>query len=106
MSLFTRRLPHRHEAVEIQEKRLGYFPKVFRWHGKRYVVEAVERCWSRVFADTDGQPFNDILSRRKCARSATMHASHLCFRVRCREGIFDLYQNVRDNTWRLVPVRA
>jgi hypothetical protein len=27
----------------------------------------------------------------------------LCFRVRCREGMFDLCQNVRDNTWRLVP---
>jgi hypothetical protein len=24
-----------------------------------------------------------------------------CFRVRCREGTFELYQNVRHNTWHI-----
>ncbi len=80
-------LLHQHkprvQAVEVQEKRFGYFPKVFRWRGKRYDVEAVERCWN-----------------------ATRDAPHLCFRVRCREGVFDLHQNVRDNTWHLVPRRT
>ena len=74
------RKPHRRDAVEIQEKRFGYFPKVFRWRGKRYAVNAVERCWT------------------------SRLTPQLCFRVRCREGTFDLYQNVRDNTWRLVPL--
>lgn len=82
MKLFTRRRSS-HQAVEIREKRFGYFPKTFRWRGKHYNVQAVERCWTT-------------------ARTAP----HLCFRVRCREGIFDLYQNVRDNTWHLVPIHA
>ncbi len=64
------------EAVEIQEKRFGYFPKRFRWRGKVYEVEAVERCWTKA----NGNP-------------------HLCFRVRCQEGSFELYQDVRANTW-------
>jgi len=71
------------QPVEVREKRFGYFPKTFRWRGKFYSVDAVERCWN-----------------------ATYRAPYLCFRVRCREGVFDLYQNVRDNTWRLVPLGA
>ena len=73
----------RREAVEIQEKRFGYFPKTFRWHGRRYDVQAIERCWT-----------------------AVKRSPHLCFRVRCSEGTFDLYQNVHDNTWHLVALRA
>jgi len=73
----------RREPVEIQEKRFGYFPKTFRWRGKRYNVQAVERCWN-----------------------ATRNVPHLCFRVRCQDGTFELYQNVRDNTWHLAQVRA
>lgn len=71
------------QAVEVQEKRFGYFPHVFRWRGTRYQVDAVERCWN-----------------------ATRDAPHLCFRVRCNQAVFELYQNLRDNTWRLVPIRA
>lgn len=67
------------EAVEIQEKRLGYFPKRFRWRGRVYLVEAVERCWTS--------------TRRK---------PRLCFRVRCREGVFDLFQDVKLNAWEIV----
>ena len=77
------RTPRVSQPVEIKEKRFGYFPKTFRWHGKHYVVDAVERCWN-----------------------ATRQAPQLCFRVRCREGVFDLYQNVRDNTWRLVQIQV
>ncbi|OGO39051.1 MAG: hypothetical protein A2Z03_06280 [Chloroflexi bacterium RBG_16_56_8] len=77
----SHRRPRRPEAVEIQEKRFGYFPKVFRWHGKRYDVQAVERCWT-------------VANR----------APRLYFRVRCDEGMFDLYQDVRGNTWHLTPL--
>lgn len=70
------------DAVEIQEKRFGYFPQVFRWQGQRYEVQLVERCWT------------------KMAR-----APRLCFRVRCREGVFDLCQDIHANTWHLVRVR-
>ncbi len=64
------------EAVEIQEKRFGYFPKRFRWHGKVYDVLQVQRCWT----NARGNP-------------------RLCFRVQCEEGIFDLFQDVRANIW-------
>jgi hypothetical protein len=83
MEWMKRRRRSTEQAVEIQEKRFGYFPQAFRWHGKRYDVEAVERCWN-----------------------AKRSEPHLCFRVRCRDGIFELYQNVRDNTWRLVSLGA
>lgn len=83
LSTTTHRRPRRMEAVEIQEKRFGYFPKVFRWHGKRYDVQAVERCWT-----------------------VAKHAPRLCFRVRCDEGMFDLYQDVRGNTWHLKSIKA
>jgi hypothetical protein len=69
------------EAVEIEEKRFGYFPKRFRWHGKSYSVEAVERCWTK----SRGRPM-------------------LGFRVRCAEGLFDLLQDVKANLWELSVV--
>ncbi len=71
------------QFVQVEEKRFGYFPKTFRWRGKSYNVDAVERCWN-----------------------ARRYAPSLCFRVRVGEGMYDLYQNVRDNTWRLVPLQA
>ncbi len=82
MNVLNYRL-RRHEPVEIQEKRFGYFPKTFQWRGKRYNVQTVERCWN-----------------------ATQNVPHLCFRVRCQDGTFELYQNVRDNTWQLAQIRA
>ncbi len=69
------------EAVEIQEKRFGYFPKRFRWRGQVYDVEMVERCWTKM----RGNP-------------------QLCFRVKCREGSFELFQDVRANTWEVTLV--
>ncbi len=81
MNLRPVRTRHKHEAVEIQEKRFGYFPQTFRWRGKRYNVQAVEHCWTM-----------------------TRQAPKLCFRVRTPEGKFDLYQNVRDNTWHLIAL--
>lgn len=69
----------RREAVEMQEKRFGYFPKMFRWRGHQYVVEAVERCWT-----------------------VPRQNPQLCFRVRCPEGSFDLVQDVGVNTWHVL----
>ena len=69
------------EAVEIQEKRFGYFPKRFRWRGQVYDVAAVEHCWTQM----RGTP-------------------HLCFRVKCNEGLFELFQDVRANTWEVALV--
>ena len=78
------------EPIEMRERRHGYFPKVFIWRGHRYDVYAVERCWT--------------VSRRRWGGRVERH----CFRVRCREdesakeGIFEVYQDVRHNTWHLL----
>lgn len=84
----------------MRERRYGYFPQVFIWRGCRYDVYAVERCWT--------------VSRRGRGGRVERH----CFRVRCsfheptngaaldpvqdrREGTFEVYQDVRHNTWHL-----
>jgi hypothetical protein len=72
----------RNDAVEIQEKRFGYFPQRFLWRGKTREVQNVERCWT------------------KTGRSA-----QLCFRVRCHDGVFDLTQNVKTNIWSLSVIQ-
>ena len=91
----------------MRERRYGYFPKAFIWRGHRYDVYAVERCWT--------------VSRRRRGGRVERH----CFRVRCsfdsaqdgpfgsaqdrpfgsaqdrHEGTFEVYQDVRHNTWHL-----
>ena len=79
------------EPIEMRERRHGYFPKTFVWRGHRYEVDAVERCWT--------------VSRRGRGGRVEQHR----FRVRCsfgpaqdrREGTFELYQDVRHNTWHI-----
>ena len=76
-----------HEPVEVQQKRFGYFPKTFRWRGKRYSVQSIERCWAQ---------------RRLGFRKHTLFTKpYLYFRVRCREGIFDLAQDIHADAWRI-----
>jgi len=72
----------RGDAVEILEKRFGYFPQRFQWRGHAHQVQAVERTWT------------------KMGRIA-----QLCFRVRCNEGVFDLTQNAKSNIWSLSVVQ-
>lgn len=72
----------RNDAVEIQEKRFGYFPQRFRWRGQAHEVQTVERCWTK-----------------------TGRNPHLCFRVRSTQGVFDLTQNVKTNIWSLSVIR-
>lgn len=71
------------EPIEMRERRHGYFPKSFIWRGSRYDVHAVERCWT--------------VSRRGLDGKVERH----CFRVRCREGTFEVYQDLRHNTWHI-----
>jgi hypothetical protein len=73
----------RSESIDMRERRHGYFPKLFVWRGHRYSVNAVERCWT--------------VSRRGGGNKVERH----CFRVRCPEGTFEVYQDVRYNTWHL-----
>jgi hypothetical protein len=74
-------LNHRRgEAIQMESKRFGYFPQTFVWHGRRYDAQVVERCWT--------------VSRRLVADVQRHY-----FRVRCAEGMFELYQDAKNNTW-------
>lgn len=80
------------EAVEMVQRRFRYFPRVFRWRGQRFEVEAVQRAWT--------------VSRRGWQR----HTGRHFFQVRCAEGDFELFQEVKTGIWvlrraRLVPAR-
>lgn len=33
------------EPVDMEQRRFGYFPYVFRWRGRRFQVDSVERSW-------------------------------------------------------------
>ena len=75
------------EAIRMQAKRFGYFPRTFIWRGHEYNVEAVEKTW------TTG-------SRQPTIFGGQIQRQY--FQVRCPEGRFDLYQDLQHNTWRIV----
>lgn len=70
----------RSEAVQVLEKRLGYFPKRFRWHGRHFTVLRVERVWctARVWPSP--------VERRH-------------FSVWTAEGAFVLYHDLSHDVW-------
>lgn len=72
----------RDDAIEVLEKRFGYFPHRFQWRGHIHTVQAVERTWTKMG-----------------------RVAQLCFRVRCSEGVFDLTQNAKTNIWALSVVQ-
>lgn len=72
----------RGDAVEVLEKRFGYFPHRFQWRGHTHQVQAVERTWTKMG-----------------------RVAQLCFRVRCSEGIFELVQNAKTNIWSLSVIK-
>jgi hypothetical protein len=75
------------EAVEMVGRRFGYYPQVFRWRGRFFRVHDVERCWTRSGRGT----------RHDRRRRAERHF----FQVSCDEGTFEVYQDLRANTWHL-----
>ncbi len=75
------------EPIEMVQRRFQYFPRVFRWRGRRFRVEAVQRCWTVV--------------RRGWRRRAERHYFH----VRCTEGDFELYQDIKTATWHVRRAR-
>jgi hypothetical protein len=75
------------EAIELLERRFQYFPQTFRWRGRRYEVDAVNRCWTTARSGW----------RRRVERRL--------FLVECAEGTFELYQDLRANTWHLRRAR-
>ena len=73
------------EPIDVRERRHGYIPQAFLWHGHCFRVHAVERCWT-------------VLRRRQD------HA-RLCFLLRCAEGTFEVQQDLGSNTWHLSRAR-
>ena len=81
------------EPVEMMQREHKYCPRIFRWRGQRFRVEAVQRRWTVVRGGR----------KRRIAR----HFWHL----QCAEGDFELFQDARTGTWhlrraRLAPVRT
>lgn len=70
------------EAVDMVQQRWQYFPSIFGWRGRRHEIESIECSW---------------LARGQPARRF--------FRVRCAEGVFELYQNLGAGTWHLRRAR-
>jgi hypothetical protein len=75
------------EAVEMVGRRFGFYPRVFRWRGRLFQVYDVERCWTR--------------SRRGSRHDKSRRVARHFFRVRCDEGTFEIYQDLRVSTWHL-----
>ena len=71
------------EAIDMRSRRFGYFPRTFVWRGREFQVEAVERCWTTASRRNGGQ-----MDRHY-------------FQVRCAEGTYNVFQDLRHNTWHI-----
>ena len=69
----------RKEPIRLLSRRHNYFPKRFMWRGHKYNIHSVEEAWTEM------------------KRKGAWHF----FRVRCREGTFDIYQDLSLNAWYL-----
>ncbi len=71
------------QAILMKEKRFGYFPRVFVWHGRAHrVVECREE--------------RTVLRRGLFGRVERRY-----FRVRCVGGSCELFQDLLNNTWHI-----
>jgi hypothetical protein len=70
------------ENVYMMDRRFQYFPSVFRWRGRRFHAQSVERTW---------------ISWGKLQRRSPRRF----FLVRCREGAFELFQDLESGRWHL-----
>ena len=68
------------ETVQV-ERRFEYLPHTFCWRGKRYEIDEVERTWTVA----------DQVWRR--------HVQRRFYNVRCREGVFEIFQDLKTGTW-------
>lgn len=71
------------EAVDVVGRRFQYFPRVFRWRGRRYEVEAMKRSW--------------IVSRPGWRG----RVQRRYFEAHCAQGAFELYQDLTAGGWYL-----
>jgi uncharacterized protein DUF6504 len=73
----------RHEPINLTARRYNYFPHRFMWRGKDYHVTAVQEVWTKM--------------QHRGTRQSARHY----FRVKCREGTFDIFQDMTLNAWYL-----
>ena len=68
------------ETVEM-ERRFQYLPGTFRWRGQRYEIDVVERSWT------------------VAGRSWRRHVQRRFYQVRCSEGVFEIFQDLKTGIW-------
>lgn len=71
------------EPIAVEAARHGVFPHIFCWRGQRYRVQSVEACWT--------------VRERRRQNAVARH----CFRLRCAEGTFEVFQDVQSQGWHL-----
>ena len=69
------------ETVEMIERRYQYLPETFRWRGLRYDIDEVQRSWT-----TLGRILRPAVQRR-------------FYLVRCGEGRFEIFQDLKTGVW-------
>jgi hypothetical protein len=79
------------EAIDMIQRRFGYFPRLFSWRGRCYEVDSVDRCW-------------DVQRRGK-------RPPRRFFQVQAADGVFELYRDLEAGTWhirraKLLPAAA
>ena len=69
------------ETVEMIDRRFQYLPETFRWRGQRYDIDAVERSWT------------------VAGRGWRRHIQRRFYMVRCGEGVFEIFQDLKTGIW-------
>lgn len=72
-----------HQQIDMRSRRFGYFPRTFVWCGREYQVEEVARCWTTA------------------SRGSGRMNRHY-FKVRCADGTYNVYQDLKRNAWYIV----
>jgi hypothetical protein len=75
------------EPVDMEQRRFRYFPLVFRWRGRRFEVDTVERSW--------------LGARSRWLRTPDLRFFRLCV----PDGQFEVYHDLIADTWHLRRAR-
>jgi hypothetical protein len=73
------------EAIDMMQRRFGYYPHLFFWRGRAYEVDSIDRCWE---------------VRRRGRRAARRY-----FCVQAGGATFELYRDLEAGTWHLRRAR-
>lgn len=81
------------DSIQMIDMRFQFLPDFFRWRGRCYHVESIDRCWT--------------VSRRRWRH----RTERRYFQVQSSGGTFELFQDLKSGTWHLrrailLPARA